>query len=396
MVQVEFIGVGKRFAGVAALDDVSLSVAAGECHALAGENGAGKSTLVKLLAGIHRPDAGRMAVDGRAVQFASPADALGAGVAIVHQELAFAPDLSVAENIAMGRYPRRGLLLDRRAMHRRAEAALGRIGAALDVRAPMRALSVAQEQLVQIAVAVDRGARVLILDEPTSSLSEAEAQKLFSLIADLKRVGTTIFYVTHRLPEVFALCDRISVLRDGRLVQTLPTRDATPDGLVASMIGRELEAFFAGPPEGPPGDVLLEVEGLSSPAGFRDVAFTLRAGEIVGLAGLVGAGRSEVARALFGLDPEARGVVRAGNADLGTRGGPRAAIAAGLALVPEDRKRQGLVLSMGSRANWSLPVLRRITRRGSWTSRRAAWTSAPRRRSTRCWRSRLGWASASC
>lgn len=367
MPRVEFVSITKRFEGVAALDDVTLSVGSGECHALVGENGAGKSTLVKLLAGIHRPDAGRMLVDGRTVEFSSPADALAVGIAIVHQELAFAPDLSVAENLAMGRYPSRGLLLDRRAMRRRGEAALARIGANLDASAPMCSLSVAQEQLVQIALAVDRGARILIFDEPTSSLSEVEAQRLFALIRDLAAGGTTILYVTHRLPEVFALCDRIHVLRDGRLIQTLPTSDATTEKLVALMIGRALDVSVAGPPQGPPGELLLEVEGLSSPAGFRDVGFGVRAGEIVGLAGLVGAGRSEIALALFGLDTSVRGTLRVcGRAllDGRRRHSPRAAIAAGLSLVPEDRKRQGLVLSMSAFANWSLPVLHRFSRRG--------------------------------
>jgi ABC-type sugar transport system ATPase subunit len=372
MARVEFSSVGKRFGDVPALTGVSLAVEAGECHALVGENGAGKSTLVKLLAGIHRPDAGAVLLDGQGTNFAGPADALAAGVAIVHQELAFAPDLSVAENLAMGRYPRRGPLLDRRAMWREGAAALARIGAELDVRAPMRSLSVAQEQLVQIAAAVGRGARILIFDEPTSSLSEPEAQRLFALIKDLKAAGTTVFYVSHRLPEVFELCDRISVLRDGRLVATLPAAEATTQSLVAAMIGRELQEAIVSPPEGPPGETLLEVEGLSSSAGFHEVGFSLRAGEIVGLAGLVGAGRSEVARALFGLDPAARGRVRVAGRSLGLRGGPRAAIAAGLALVPEDRKRQGLVLSMGARANWSLPVLRRFRRRGLLDRKREA------------------------
>jgi len=363
--RIEFRDVGKRFGGTRALDGVTLAIESGECHALVGENGAGKSTLGRILAGIHAPDHGELRLDGRPVRWRSPADARAAGIAMVHQELAFCPDLTVAENLALGAWPRRGplgMLVDRAAMHATARRRLEEIGVGLDPALPLRALGTAQEQLVQIAAAVGTGANVLIFDEPTSSLTPAEGQRLFALIGRLRARGATILYVSHRLPEIEALADRVSVLRDGRLVATRERGQAAPADLVRLMIGRDL-----GPPAASPqaaaGGVVLEVENFGSPGRFRDVSFRLRAGEIAGLAGLVGAGRSELARALFGLDPAARGRLTVGGAPL-RPGSVRRAIGAGLALVPEDRKRQGLVPSLGARANWSLPLLPRLPRRG--------------------------------
>ena len=361
---IEFDGITKTFGGVTALDGVSMSIARGECHALVGENGAGKSTLGKVLAGIHRPDSGAVRIGGRRERFHSPADAARAGIGMVHQELAFCPDLSVAENLCLGRYPRRlGWLIDRRAMAARAERLLAEIGSSLDVRRPMRRLSTAQEQLVQIAAAVGTGAKILIFDEPTSSLSEAEAEHLFSLIDALRQRGVTMIYVTHRLPEVFRLCDRVSVLRDGRYVGTLARQEATQDRIVQMMIGRPLAEYFARHGGGQAGREVLRVENLSSPGRFRDVSFSVRAGEIVGLAGLVGAGRSEIARALFGLDRSATGRVVVDGRPL-RLGSVREAMRAGMALVPEDRKRQGLVLALSGRFNFSLPLLDRLRRWG--------------------------------
>jgi ABC-type sugar transport system ATPase subunit len=360
---IQFDGITKTFGGVTALDGVSMSIGRGECHALVGENGAGKSTLGKILAGIYRSDSGTVSIGGRVERFHSPADAARAGIGMVHQELAFCPDLSVAENLCLGRYPRRmGWFLDRRAMVAKAERLLGEIGAALDVRQMMRRLSTAQEQLVQIAAAVGTGAGILIFDEPTSSLSEAEAEHLFALMDGLKRRGVTMIYVTHRLPEVFRLCDRVSVLRDGRYVGTLTRSQATQDGIVQMMIGRPVAEYFARH-VGEAGREVLRVEGLSSPGRFEGVSLSVRAGEIVGLAGLVGAGRSEVARALFGLDRAAKGSVRVDGRPLRLRS-VREAMRAGLALVPEDRKRQGLVLALSGRFNFSLTLLDRLRRWG--------------------------------
>jgi ABC-type sugar transport system ATPase subunit len=361
---IEFEHVVKTFGGVTALDDVSMVIAEGECHALVGENGAGKSTLGKVLAGIHQPDSGTVRIAGQPVRFRSPADASRAGIGMVHQELAFCPDLSVAENLCLGRYPRRfGFWLDCRAMVREAERRLREIGASLDVRQPMRHLSTAQEQMVQIAAAVGGGARILVFDEPTSSLSQAESEHLFALIEGLKARGVTMIYVSHRLPEVFRLCDRVSVLRDGHYVGTLGRREATQESVVQMMIGRSLSQYFPKHLETEPGRAVLGVSALTSPGKFQDVSFTVRAGEIVGFAGLVGSGRSEVARAIFGLDRAADGVVEVDGRRL-KLGSAREAMRRGVALVPEDRKRQGLVLTLSGRFNFSMALLDRLSRWG--------------------------------
>jgi ABC-type sugar transport system ATPase subunit len=361
---IEFRGITKHFGGVTALRDVSLAIAGGECHGLMGENGAGKSTLARVLAGIHTPDAGAVLIDGRPLSLRSPADAAAAGIGMVHQELAFCPELSVAENLCMGRYPRRlGVMLDRPAMRRRASELLGRIHVTMDVDRLMRTLSTGQEQLVQIASALGTGARVLVFDEPTSSLSQNEAQELFALIEDLRRRGVAMIYVSHRLPEVLRLCDRISVLRDGQYVGTLDRAQASEDSLIRMMVGRELGIYRRGHlARASAQQPVLRVQGLTSPGRFQDVSFSIRPGEIVGFAGLVGAGRSEVARAVFGLD-RAKGVVEVGGLPL-PGGSVRAAMSAGIALVPEDRKRQGLVLAMSGKANTSMAVLDRLRRMG--------------------------------
>ncbi len=386
---IEFRDVSKSFGGVAALDRVSFRVESGECHGLMGENGAGKSTLGKVLCGIHRPDSGEVRIDGVSRRLRSPADAREAGVAMVHQELALCADLSVAENLCLGRYPRRqavGLrwLLDRGAMARRARDLLARIGVELDVEAPVGSLSTAQEQLVQVAAAVGTGADVLVFDEPTSSLSEAESEHLFGLIEDLRRRGLTLLYVSHRLPEVFRLCDRMTVLRDGRHVQTVPREGTDPDQLVRLMIGRDLERAPAARAPAPEVPVVLDVRGLSSPGLFDDVCLSVRAGEILGVAGLVGAGRSDVLRALFGLDGSARGDVRVADREGRLQrlplGDVTRAMAAQLALVPEDRKREGLVLSSSVLHNASLSRLDAL--RGGWRRAGCIDRGAERRQTT--------------
>ncbi|HEV2292526.1 MAG TPA: sugar ABC transporter ATP-binding protein [Tepidisphaeraceae bacterium] len=363
---IRFENIRKKFVGVTALDDVSLSIARGECHCLMGENGAGKSTLGKILAGIYKPDDGRIFIKGKEVKLASPADALKAGVGMVHQELAFCPELSVAENLCMGIYPRRlGLFLDRKSMRQRASELLARIGVTtMDLDRPMRELTTAQEQLVQIAAAVGTDARVIVFDEPTSSLSEVDAQHLLALIDDLKSRGVTIVYVSHRMPEVFRLGDRISVLRDGRYIGTLTRAETTQEKVVQMMIGRSVEAYFPQHLAGTQtGQVRLRVEGLSSPGRFQDVSLDVRAGEIVGLAGLVGSGRSELAQAIFGLDGAARGAITISGAPL-RLGDVRQAKRLGLGLLPEDRKRQALVLGMSCLDNFTLAMLERLSRIG--------------------------------
>ena len=365
---VRFERITRRFPGVQALTEVSLEIAAGSCHALCGENGAGKSTLGKILAGIHAPDAGRMFIHGREVRFASPHDALAAGVGMVHQELAFCENLSVAENLCLGDLPKRRGLLDRTEMARRAEAMLAEIGTTLDVWRQVGSLTIGQQQMVQIASAVSGGARIIVFDEPTSSLSQVEAERLYALIGRLTARDVACIYVSHRMPEVFQLCDTVSVLRDGQHVGTRPITNLSEQELVQMMIGRPL-AEYAPPPAGVVlGDEVLRVEHLSSPGKFEDISFTLRAGEVLGIAGLVGAGRSELAQAIFGLDP-----VRQGDMKIAGRpvrvDTPASAIAHGIGLVPEDRKRQGIVPQESAMHNLSLAILKRLSRL-SWLRRR--------------------------
>ena len=361
---IAFSSISKSFVGVQALDAVSLAIERGECHGLMGENGAGKSTLGKILAGIYRPDVGEIRIDGQPKRFDSPYDAVRAGIGMVHQELAFCPDLSVAENLTLSQYPRRfGVFTDRHAMDEQARRRLGEIGVSMDIHQPMKELTTGQEQLVQIAAAVGTGAKILIFDEPTSSLSEAESQQLFRLIEQLRQRGVTMIYVSHRLPEVLRLCDRISVLRDGKHVGTLLRSEATQDRIVQMMIGRPLAEYFPHHLDRTPGDVKLRVTNLTSPGKFENVSFDIRAGEIVGMAGLVGSGRSEVAQAIFGLDKNASGRVEVENIRL-KPGSARHAMRRGLGFLPEDRKRQGLVLMMSCRRNFSLVILERLRRWG--------------------------------
>ena len=358
---IRFEHISKRFPGARALDDVSFEIAAGSCHALCGENGAGKSTLGKILAGIHSADSGQLLLFGQPVSFSGPEQALAAGVGMVHQELAFCENLSVAENLCLGRLPASGGFLDRRAMRRQAEDRLSAIGAQIDVRRRVGDLTTGQQQMLQIASAVGTGATIIVFDEPTSSLTQHEAEKLYDLIGQLRARGVTSIYVSHRMEEIFRLCDTVTVLRDGTHVATTPTAGLTQSALVQMMIGRPLDDYFPSHIHAQSGDELLRVEGFSSPGKFHDVSFTLRAGEVLGFAGLVGAGRSEVAQALFGLDPGATGrVTIRGRAIRLT--GPRDAMREGVGLVPEDRKRQGLVLSMTALANTTLPFLGRMSR----------------------------------
>ena len=361
--RVRFRNITKRFPGNVALRDVSFEVRVGSCHAICGENGAGKSTLGRILAGIHHADEGTIELDGQVVHFATPREALAAGVAMVHQELAFCENLTVADNLSLGVLPRKFGFVDTAALRARARELLSAVGASIDPARPMASLSVAEQQVVQIAAAVGAGAKVIIFDEPTSSLGETEAEALYALIRSLRDRGVTQLFVSHRMPEIFALCDHITVLRDGQHVATQATTALDEAGLVRQMIGRELQAYVAPPAQHALGAERLRVERLSSAGHFRDVSFSVRAGEIVGLAGLVGAGRSEVARAIFGLDARATGdvYVDGKRVDIHT---PQDAVTLGLGFVPEDRKKQGLVLGMRARENATLPILRRFRRGG--------------------------------
>ena len=361
---VELEHVSKRFPGVLALSDVTFEVARGSCHGLVGENGAGKSTLGKTLAGINAPDGGRILVDGRQVHLDSPREALDAGIGMVHQELAFCENLSVAENLCLGRMPARGPFVSRRGVIERAREQLDAIGTRIDVERRLGELPIGAQQIVQIAAAVGRGARILIFDEPTSSLSQAESDALFELIKRLQSDGVTSIYISHRLEEVFELCDTITVLRDGQLVATTPAAELDEAALIQMMIGRPHEAYFPAALDAEPGKELLRVEGLSSAGKFESISFSLHAGEILGLAGLVGSGRTEVAQAIFGLDPQSAGRVFVEGKSVLIQGRPSRAMELGLGLVPEDRKRHALVLSMTAKENITLPTLSRMASMG--------------------------------
>ena len=356
--RVQLTGISKRFLATKALDDVSLELLPGEIHALVGENGAGKSTLVKILAGIHQPDSGTIRLDGVETVITGPAQARALGIAVVHQEPSLFPDLSVAENVFIGHAPSgRFGLLDWGASRRQAKALFRELDVQFDVGAPVRGLSMADQQLIEIAKTLSVEARVLILDEPTASLSVHEVERLFSIVRRLRDRGVSVLFVSHRLDEVFELCDRATVFRDGRHVVTTATRDLTTADLVRHMVGRSVSLF---PKVATAvGEVLLEVEGLTRVGEFRDISFQVRAGEIVGFAGLVGAGRTEVARVLFGIDERDAGVVRLGGKAV-SFASPSAAMDAGIAYLPEDRHQQGLVLDFSIAENVTLPILPRL------------------------------------
>ncbi len=360
-VAVRFEGITKRFPGVLALNNVSLDIPTGSCHALCGENGAGKSTLGKVLAGIHVPDAGRVVLNGRAVHLRTPRDARSAGVGMVHQELAFCPNLSVAENLCLGTIPTQRGFVSRVSMERRAAEMLLELGVELDVRRVLGSLTIAQQQIVQIAAAVGGKVRIIVFDEPTSSLSQVEADRLYALIKRLKLRGVTCIYVSHRMAEVFGVCDSVSVLRDGTHVATRPVAGLSESELVQMMIGRPMAQYYPRNAEHLTREELLRVEGLGSPGKFVDVSFTLHAGEVVALAGLVGAGRSEVARAMFGLEPATQGRVMVRGRDVRIRR-PSDAIRHGIGLVPEDRKREGIIPLASARHNVSLAILGQLSR----------------------------------
>lgn len=352
--------ISKAFPGVRALKGVSLEIEAGTCHALCGENGAGKSTLGKILGGLYRPDEGEILLDGAPVHFAGPQDAVKAGIAMIHQELLFCENMTVGENLCLGDLPAHGVVVDWGELRRRSVEYLASIGADIDPDQNLGTLPVSRQQLVQIAAGVGRGARVLVFDEPTSSLSQGETRRLIELIKDLLARGVTCIYVSHRLEEIFELCQTVTVLRDGELVGTVPVEGLTRDELVRMMIGRALERDMATPPPAAGTEEVLRVDAVSSPGKFRDVSFSLRRGEILGLAGLVGAGRTEVCEAIFGLDANAQGRVTVNSKERSLPYRVGDALRLGLGLVPEDRKRHGLVLLMNSRENVTLPTLDKV------------------------------------
>lgn len=355
--------VSKQFSGVRALEDVSLVVRRGEVVAVVGENGAGKSTLMRIVAGVETPTSGEILIDGEPVRFASVAQALRTGISLIHQELNLADNLDISANIYLGRELRRFGLVDNRAMARNAERFLATVGLRLASWTIVSELSIAQQQLVEIAKALSTNARLLIMDEPTSSLSEHEAQKLFDVVRGLRAKGVSVLYISHRLHEVEQLADRVVVLRDGRWSGGLSRAENTRPNMVRLMIGRDVSRFYHRTPHTPGGEV-LKVEGLRTPAHPEHaVSFAIRAGEVVGLAGLVGAGRTELLTTLFGVTPAVGGTMTRGPLRRPPRD-PREAIAAGIMLAPEDRRHTGLIVPMSVKRNLSLASLWRDQRRG--------------------------------
>ncbi|MBS1167918.1 MAG: transporter related [Proteobacteria bacterium] len=356
--------VSRIFPGVKALENVSFGIEAGRIHAIVGENGAGKSTLMQIIAGVQQPNGGRLLLDGEEIRLSGTRHAREMGIGIVFQELNLAPNMTVAENICLGIEPPRGVVfLDRPHQRRLAREALARMSVDIDIDRRVGDLSIAQQQLIEICKALIHNPRLLILDEPTSSLSDAETAFLFKVMADLKAAGVTMLYISHRMPEIFSVCDAITILRDGHHVRTMALADTSPEEVVRLMVGRDLSNVGRSPAADPEKPVVLEVRGLTRQPSYRDISFHVRAGEIVGFAGLVGAGRSEVMLGLFGSPPPEVGEIRIdGQPVIIDRAAT--AIAKGIALLPEDRKRQGLVLGLSVSDNLALAALGQKARFG--------------------------------
>ncbi|MGP6189577.1 MAG: sugar ABC transporter ATP-binding protein [Vulcanimicrobiaceae bacterium] len=356
-------GIVKTFPGVRALDGVSFDVERGEVHALVGENGAGKSTLMKVLAGAYRADAGEISLDGRVVSIDGPRAAEALGIGMIYQEFNLVPHLGVIENVMLGHEPVRGMFLNRKRAREQTVAGLAEFGITLPLDRPARRLSVAEQQMVEIAKALVRRARLIVMDEPTAALTEREIDALFALIGRLKAQGVSFVYISHRLEELPRVADRITVIRDGRTIETRPAAAMPQDEVIRLMVGRPLQSHF---PELPPvpsdAPVVLDVRALAAP-GVHEVSFAVRAGEIVGLAGLVGAGRTEIVRAIAAADLPSAGEVLVHGKRIEAHG-PHKAIEAGIALITEDRKAQGLVLGMSVRENTTLAHLEEFAPRG--------------------------------
>ncbi len=362
---VSMAGIDKAFPGVMALKGARFELLPGEVHALMGENGAGKSTLMKILAGIYQKDRGAILIDGNPAEIATPKAAQDLGIGIIHQELSLMPDLTAAQNILIGREPRRlgGLLLDEAALNARAADILKSMHLALDPRTPVSGLTIARQQMVEIAKALSYRSRVLIMDEPTAALNDAEINELFAIIRQLKGEGVGIVYISHKMDELKRIADRVTVMRDGETVGTVPAADTPVETIIAMMVGRKLTEEVASAPDLSAAPVALEVRGLARGREIRDVSFEVRQGEILGFAGLMGAGRTEVARAIFGADPIEGGEIFVHGRKVSIRQ-PQDAVRAGIGYLSEDRKHFGLATGMDVRNNIALPSLSRFTGAG--------------------------------
>jgi ribose transport system ATP-binding protein len=364
---LEMRHIRKTFPGVVALDDVDFDLRRGEVHILLGENGAGKSTLMKILSGAYQKSAGQIVFDGHDVEIRNPKHAQTLGISTIYQEFNLIPHLSVGENIFLGREPRRFGLIDQRAIFQAATHALNGLGLTLDPRQLIKGLKVAEQQMVEVAKALSLDARILIMDEPTAALTEHEIKELFATIRSLREKGVSIVYISHRMEELFEIGDRVTILRDGRTVGTYNVREKTKSELIRLMVNRELTELF--PKERAElGPEVLRVEGLNTPGGLKDISFSLRKGEVLGIAGLLGAGRTELARAIFGLDKIASGVISI-NGTPQRIGSPRAAINSGIGFLTEDRKSQGLVLPLSVKENLCLASVDKFSRWGLMDAR---------------------------
>ena len=357
---LEMRGICKSFPGVHALTDVHFDVRRGEVHALMGENGAGKSTLMKVLSGIYRKDAGTILFEGKEVEFHSPREALEAGIAIVHQELNLIGHLTVAQNLFIGREPVRGVMIRDNDMNAEARKLFARLGMDIDPKARMSSLTVAKQQMCEIAKAVSHNAKLIIFDEPTAALTEAEIEQLFALIRELRAGGCGLVYISHRMDEIKEITDRVTIMRDGRYIDTLITADSTKEEIISGMVGRVIyedpKTESRCPSDAP---VVLKVERLNAGKLVRDVSFELRKGEILGFAGLVGAGRTETLRALFGADPKQGGEIWIDGIKTEIRS-PKDAVKAGISYLSEDRKRYGLMLQKGVAENTTMATLKQF------------------------------------
>jgi ribose transport system ATP-binding protein len=367
----ELRGISKEFPGVKALDNVSFSVFPGEVHMLLGENGAGKSSLMKVLCGAYRADSGSFHHNGAPVDIASPADAQKLGIAVIFQEFSLVPHLNIAQNIFLGREPAGRIpgTIDRKRIHADAKRVLASIGFDIDPSIRVDTLGVAQQQMVEIAKAISQNARILVMDEPTAALSDRETELLFALIARLKADGVAIIYISHRMAEVFSMGDRITVLRDGRRIDEVSPGAVSSDDLVRMMVGRTVDMSYPRTFVETPGNVMLEVKGLSAPSGIADINLVVRQGEIVGLCGLVGSGRTEVVRAIFGADKASAGEIIFNGQP--KSGGPDEAARLGLALIPESRKAEGLALIRSVGDNLVVSALRKVFPHGLFDQRKS-------------------------